>query len=105
MASDLRKLPPHVPVKGVRVERALDFDLWKSCQHPYSLDTKNATVLDSIRVRHGAQERWPERVAHFFASVGGKPVGSATVSLGLGPLGTAGIFDVGVLPEFRGRFG
>lgn len=102
MACDLRRLPAK-PHAGLRISRSFDGDLWTVRQHPYHLDTKDAAVLEGIRLRHSAQDRWPERVAHFVAWLDDVLVGHATVSLKCGPLGTAGIYDVGVLPKYRNR--
>jgi GNAT superfamily N-acetyltransferase len=48
-------------------------------------------------------EAHPGRVWHFSASLEGKTVGHSVLNLTTGRLGVAGIFNVGVLPEARGR--
>jgi GNAT superfamily N-acetyltransferase len=48
-------------------------------------------------------ERHPRQVWHFVASLGGEVIGHSTLFVTSGPLGVAGIYDVGVIPDARNR--
>jgi GNAT superfamily N-acetyltransferase len=47
--------------------------------------------------------RQPRQVWHFMAWLAGEPVGHSRLFVTSGPLGVAGIYDVGVLPHMRNR--
>lgn len=103
MACDLRKLRNAPRIKGVTVERCEDADQWTQHIHPYHMAGDSRERLAAIRLRYAAQASRPDRVALFLAHVEGKPVGAAAVSVFGGALGCAGIYDVGVLPDYRNR--
>jgi GNAT superfamily N-acetyltransferase len=86
---------------GLRVEPAEDGELWRRHPHPYHGEGEAAVA--AIRATEAAARALPGRVVPFVAWLGGLPVGSATLHLTIGPLGIAGIYDVGVLPAFRNR--
>lgn len=104
MACDLRRLRSARRVDGLTVRPSEDDTIWNDNQHPFHLGSPHDKARrDEVTLRHEAQQRWPDRVAHFVGWVDGRPAGHATVSVCTGPYGSAGIYDVGVLQDFRGR--
>lgn len=58
---------------------------------------------DKAAVRRAMARLAPGRLWHFAARLDGDPVGHSTLFLTTGPLGVAGIYGVGVVPEARNR--
>ena len=85
---------PKLGLSEIRVEAASDISIYDSHRHPFQSGTdwgKVAIALSNSR---------PQRVWHFFAWVDDIPVGSASLLMASG---VAGIYCVGVLPEYRRR--
>jgi len=102
MVCDLSRLAKSWPVpEGVMITADDPDSTWDDHPHPYPHFDEHAREM--VRVRSRAAEREPDRCRHFVAWLGGRPIGAATVQLAPGRVGAAGVFDVGVLPDCRGR--
>jgi ribosomal protein S18 acetylase RimI-like enzyme len=81
-------------------EPVQDFSVFRQFGHPVigriSTAIRRRALEESVRLKALA----PERVWHFAAVLGGRPAGALSLFFGAG---VAGIYDVGVLPDFRGR--
>jgi ribosomal protein S18 acetylase RimI-like enzyme len=96
MARELDRMPTALIPRGVVVGVVDPAEPWAAEGLPY--DDHGATQ----RRRVLAAQR-PQHVWHVAARRDDTPVGHATLSLGTGTLGVAGIYDVGVLPDERRR--
>jgi GNAT superfamily N-acetyltransferase len=90
----MREDHPRPP--GLRVEMVADEGLWEVEELPYYSPS-------SARSRYGASRRRPRRVWRFAAWLDGQVVGHSSLNLTTGPLGVAGIYDVGVLGAARNQ--
>jgi GNAT superfamily N-acetyltransferase len=94
---DLEKLNAgHPRPAGLTVAPVEDEALWDAPRLPYY--NRAAAALT-----HALTQREPQRVWHFAAWLDGKPVGHSTLCVTTGPLGVGGLYDIGVVPEARGR--
>ncbi|HEY3281713.1 MAG TPA: GNAT family N-acetyltransferase [Armatimonadota bacterium] len=94
---------------------ALDLPSATECPSPEGVVIREASGEDtpclrvpysepgSSRITEALCLRRPQRVWCFEAWMDGRRVGRSLVSVGTGPLGVAGIFDVGVAPEAQNR--
>ena len=97
MALDLQQVGENPPLpSGLRVALVPHEAVWDVQDLPY-YDRETARRLHAL-----AQVR-PRRVWHFAAWMGERPVGQSVLHLTTGRLGVAGIFNVGVVPDSRGR--
>jgi GNAT superfamily N-acetyltransferase len=101
MACDLGNVLEGVPgPHGVSLEPVRDFSVFQEFGHPVigriSTPARRRSLDEGIKVKALA----PEHVWHFAATLGDRPVGALSLFFGAG---VPGIYDVGVLPEFRGR--
>ena len=97
MSLDLQEMGETPPLpSGLRVALVQGEAIWDVQDLPY-YDRETARRLHALsRVR-------PRRVWHFAAWMGERPVGQSVLHLTAGRLGVAGIFNVGVVPDSRGR--
>lgn len=94
MSLDLRILPPDLALPdGLRI--ALDDGEEREVDNLPYYNREGAAILRAHAQQH------PRRVWHFGAWREGKVVGHSLLYLTTGPLGVAGIYNVGVLPEVR----
>jgi GNAT superfamily N-acetyltransferase len=94
MARELDRLPTAPIPPDVVVDIVDPAEPWAAEDLPYD----DPGTADRRRVL--AAQR-PQHVWHVAARRDGTPVGHATLSLGTGTLGVAGIYDVGVRPDER----
>jgi GNAT superfamily N-acetyltransferase len=95
MALDLdRMIANHPTPTGLRVEPVEGEAVWDVKNLPYY--SRAAAALTSAAARLS-----PQRVWRFAAWLGEKPVGHSTLCVTTGPLGVAGLYDIGVVPEAR----
>lgn len=96
----IREQPkPRVPA-GVEIEPVQDYSIFRRTPHPWlGAITTPIRKFELARAAHLAGRK-PRRVWEFAAFHSGVPVGVATVCLGRR---IAGVFDVGVLAEYRRR--
>lgn len=101
---DLERLrePAGAP-RGLQIEPVEDVSTWDRFDHPYLTPNENREWRLKARIKHAAAQVTPKRIWHVAAWLDGRPVGAATLNVTTGPLGVAGIYDVGVLPDFRRR--
>jgi predicted N-acetyltransferase YhbS len=81
---------------GLRIETLEAAPTWEAPQLPY-FDQAEAAIDHAIATLH------PRRLWHFVASLAGEVVGHSTLFVTSGPLGVAGIYNVGVVPGARNR--
>jgi GNAT superfamily N-acetyltransferase len=81
---------------GLRIEALEAAPTWQAPQLPY-YDQAEAALDHAIATLH------PRRLWHFVASLAGEVVGHSTLFVTSGPLGVAGIYNVGVVPDARNR--
>ena len=80
--------------RDLRIEPMTDADLFAEHRHPFMSDFADVdTAVKASRLR-------PQRLWNLLAWLDGKPVGSASLFLAAG---VAGIYDVGVLSDYRRR--
>ena len=93
MACLLRDLPEeNLGPPKLRVETVTDFAIFDHHRHPFHRGGEWRSVATAlIQVR-------PKRVWHFLAWLNDRPIGSSTLLIARG---VAGIYDVGVLAEYR----
>lgn len=97
MALDLQRLGENPPIqRDLSIALVPHEAVWDVQDLPY-YDHETARRLHSL-----AQVR-PRQVWHFAAWMGERPVGQSVLHLTTGRLGVAGIFNVGVVPDSRGR--
>ena len=97
MALDLDRVrTDHPRPEGLRVEADGESSFLNMKHLPYA-------QVDEPCARPDLQERYRDRLRRFVAVLDGRVVGQSTVFLTEGPLGAAGIYDVGVEPEARNR--
>lgn len=97
MALDLRRMDAAPPLPaGMSVELVQDLAIWDAPDLPY-YDHAAARRL------HGMARARPRRVWHFAAWSDGQPIGQSVLHLTTGRYGVAGIFNVGIVPDARGR--
>ncbi|MCZ6677921.1 MAG: GNAT family N-acetyltransferase [Candidatus Poribacteria bacterium] len=94
---DLQRMrTDHPEPDGLRIELIEGEANWDVGDLPYySRETESISCAAS-RIQ-------PQRVWRFGAWLNGNPVGHSTLCLTTGPLGTAGLYDVGVVPEARNK--
>lgn len=100
MAAALGRIPAAPLPRGVRVFEVDDFSVFDVHPHPSisgSWKGDQRPRIDALAVLTAHE---PRRVWHLAAFLGRVPVGTLLVVDGAG---VAGIYDVGVLPEFRRR--
>jgi len=85
----------HPRLEGLKVEMAEAAD-WDVSDLPFY--SRGMAVL-----WHAATRLRPQSVWRFAAWLDGKPVGHSTLYLTTGPLGVAGLYDIGVVPEARNK--
>ncbi|MBI4661999.1 MAG: GNAT family N-acetyltransferase [Verrucomicrobia bacterium] len=94
-----RQALPPLPA-GMAIVPVEDHSIFRRTPHPYfGHITTPIRRFELARLAHLASQR-PRRVWEFAATLAGVPVGVGTICLG--PR-VAGVFDVGVLPDHRGR--
>jgi GNAT superfamily N-acetyltransferase len=94
---DLQQLQmQHPQPDGLRIEVLEAAPTWEAPQLPY-YDRATAALNEVLAARQ------PRQIWQFVAWLGDKPVGQSTLCLTMGPLGVAGIYDVGVVPAARNR--
>jgi GNAT superfamily N-acetyltransferase len=95
MALDLQRMnTDHPRPDGMEVRLVEEEAIWDVRHLPYY-------SRDTAALRHAATRLRPQRVWHFAAWLHGQPVGHSTLCLTTGPLGVAGLYDIGVVPEAR----
>ncbi len=94
---DLEKMViDHPKPPDLRIEQVLTEPDWDIDELPFYNRATNGITYAASQLR-------PQRVWHFAAWLDSKPVGHATLCLTTGPLGVAGIYDVGVIPKCRNK--
>src|SRR4029453_12601961 len=88
----------HPRPEGMKVEADNESSLQDVKHLPYA-QPDEASALLALAQRH------PERVRRFVATLDGNVVAHSAVFLTNGPYGTAGIYDVGVVPDARNQGG
>jgi GNAT superfamily N-acetyltransferase len=97
MALDLNRMNENHPrPEGLVIEADEAMAVWGVKGLPYSEDRDVGTARETAR-------NHPGRFRHFVAKEGSRVVGHSTALLTHGPLGVAGIYDVGVIEEARNR--
>ncbi|MBC8078628.1 MAG: GNAT family N-acetyltransferase [Chloroflexales bacterium] len=86
----------HPQPDGLRIEVLETAPTWEAPQLPY-FDRAEAAIDRTIAARH------PRQLWHFVASLAGEVVGHSMLFVTSGPLGVAGIYNVGVVPDARNR--
>lgn len=97
MALDLAELrADHVRPAPLQIELLERAPSWEAPDLPY-YDRAMAAVYQQIAARQ------PRQLWHFVATLDGQVVGQSMLFVTRGPLGVAGIYDVGVVPAARGQ--
>lgn len=100
MACDLRKLGDQAGPDGLTIGPIEDFRILDKYEHPVigriSTPIRRRALQENIETRQLA----PDLVYPFVSMLDGRPVGTLILFFGAG---VAGIYDVGVLPDFRRR--
>jgi len=103
MCLDLSRSPHVERGRDGHVAMVEDGSIWERFDHPYLAPNEGPNWREQAKVKHAVAEIRPQHVWHFASWLDGRPVGAATLHLTTGPLGVAGIYDVGVLPDMRRR--
>jgi GNAT superfamily N-acetyltransferase len=94
---DLQQLQvDHPQPDGLHIEVLETAPTWEAPQLPY-YNRATAAINQAMAQLH------PRQVWHFVACLGEEVVGHSTLFVTSGPLGVAGIYDVGVVPKARNR--
>ncbi|NKB72470.1 MAG: GNAT family N-acetyltransferase [Candidatus Latescibacteria bacterium] len=82
---------------GLQIEEVQGATDWAAEDLPYYEDAASEAIRQALTGQR------PQKVWHFAARLDGQVVGHTTIFLSLGPVGIAGVYDVGVVPGVRGQ--